>query len=81
MLAPVPGLRPPPSKGDCDRGRGRGGLGGRRLRVGRIMGHRCLQTTLRYAHLWADGTKDGVKRLGEVLDLTGKANRRRKGKA
>ncbi|MCZ6690097.1 MAG: tyrosine-type recombinase/integrase [Planctomycetota bacterium] len=49
--------------------------------VGRIMGHRCLQTTLRYAHLWADGTKKGVKKLGEVLDLSGKKKRRRKGKA
>ena len=35
------------------------------------MGHRCLQTTLMYAHLFADETRDGVNRLGKVLALGG----------
>lgn len=35
--------------------------------VGRIMGHRSLQTTMRYSHLWAEGTREAVQRLGAIL--------------
>ena len=37
--------------------------------IGRILGHSSVQTTLRYAHLYADETRDAIDRLGEVVNL------------
>lgn len=38
--------------------------------IGRILGHSSVQTTLRYAHLFADETRDAIDRLGEVVELS-----------
>lgn len=36
--------------------------------IGRILGHASIQTTLRYAHLFADKTRGAVDRLEDLLD-------------
>ena len=37
--------------------------------IGRILGHSSTQTTLRYANLFADETRDAVDRLASVVNL------------
>ncbi len=37
--------------------------------VGRILGHRSTQTTLRYSHLYADVTRGAVDKLAGILSL------------
>ena len=38
------------------------------LDISRILGHASIQTTLRYVHLTADGTREAVERLGKIMD-------------
>ena len=35
--------------------------------IGKILGHSSVQTTMRYAHLYADETRDAIDRLGAVV--------------
>lgn len=44
--------------------------------IGRILGHSNAQTTLRYAHLFADETRGAIDRLGEIVDLGNRSRSR-----